>query len=135
MQKEKEAAAWKIKCEGFRKGLKENYEANEVPVQSLILEKNMARFKFHFNLLRDVIGHFFVLVFIDHQARSVSRCWAPCVLLADIGRQCAGVVTACGIFVAAAVVVARVKIFCGYCCWYSRSIQLPYWWLHRWFHP
>ena len=43
VQKEKEAAAWKIKCEGFRKGLKENYEANEVPVQSLILEKNMAR--------------------------------------------------------------------------------------------
>jgi hypothetical protein len=36
-------------------------------------------FKFHFNLLRDVVGHFFVLVFIDHQARSVSRCWAPCV--------------------------------------------------------
>jgi hypothetical protein len=34
-----------------------------------------------------VIGHFFVLVFIDHRARSVSRCcrrcWAPCVLLAS----------------------------------------------------
>jgi hypothetical protein len=36
-----------------------------------------------FTLLRDVIGHFFVLVFIDHRARSVSRCWAPCVLLAS----------------------------------------------------
>jgi hypothetical protein len=26
---------------------------------------------------------FFVLVFIDHRARSVSQCWAPCVLLAS----------------------------------------------------
>jgi hypothetical protein len=26
-------------------------------------------FKFQFNLLRDVIGHFFVLVFIDHRLR------------------------------------------------------------------
>jgi hypothetical protein len=38
-------------------------------------------FKFHFNLLRNVIGHFFVLVFIDHQARSVPRRLAPCVPL------------------------------------------------------
>jgi hypothetical protein len=29
----------------------------------------------------DVVGHFFVLVSIDHRARSVSRCWAPYVLL------------------------------------------------------
>jgi hypothetical protein len=30
-------------------------------------------FKFH-DLLRDVIGHFFVLVFIHNRARSVLRC-------------------------------------------------------------
>jgi hypothetical protein len=30
-------------------------------------------FNSHFNLLRDVIGHFFVLVFIDHRARGVSK--------------------------------------------------------------
>ncbi len=43
LQNQKAAAAWKIKCEGFRKILKENYEANEVPVQNLILEKSVAR--------------------------------------------------------------------------------------------
>jgi hypothetical protein len=40
-------------------------------------------FKFHFNLLRDVIGHFFWVGFHRPPARSVPRCWAPCVLLAS----------------------------------------------------
>ena len=40
---EKEAAVWKVKCEGFRQFLKENYEANEVPVENKILEKKETR--------------------------------------------------------------------------------------------
>ena len=43
IQKEKDAAEWKVKCENYRKMMNENIEARELPLQNTILEKTAAR--------------------------------------------------------------------------------------------